>query len=129
MDNPEHIVSIEVDCHECSHKAAKIELSFAGSLHSFAGGPGFSMRITGFIGEVMSREGGSTLEQVQHLWKAKDFLRLHNVDRDLFGFICRQCEKAYCYDCWQNIHDVFDEGFHEGKRATCPKGHEQMLED
>jgi hypothetical protein len=58
-----------------------------------------------------------------------DLLELHRLDSDAFGFICGKCGFAYCIDCWENVHETFDEGFHDDTRGRCPEGHEQMLQD
>jgi hypothetical protein len=59
----------------------------------------------------------------------RDLLELHGLDSDAFGFICRTCGCAYCINCWENVRETFDEGFHDDTRGRCPKGHEQMLRD
>jgi hypothetical protein len=53
---------------------------------------------------------------------------LHALDPELAPFYCPDCERTYCGAHWRR-EDVFEDGFHEGIRGTCPEGHERLLED
>jgi hypothetical protein len=54
---------------------------------------------------------------------------LADEEQDLFGFVCGECGVAYCGRCWDIGPPLFDEGFYDCTRGTCPKGHEQTLDD
>ena len=59
----------------------------------------------------------------------EDLGALHALDPDLFGFVCRRCRVAYCYEHWSDIQDTFDDGLYDDTLGTCPHGHRQMLND
>lgn len=115
-----------VSCHKCGKVSAAIELiEQSGRL---------ALQLSGFIGTVTSMEIAQKAVDRELLNKIRmlirtDLFELHRLDPDAFGFICRKCDCAYCIDCWENIHETFDEGFHDDTRGRCPEGHEQMLRD
>ena len=117
---------LTVSCHKCGKVAAAIELiEQKGQL---------ALQLSGFIGIVTSMEIAQKVVDRELFYKIRmlirtDLLELHRLDYDAFGFICRKCGCAYCIDCWENVHETFDEGFHDDTRGRCPKGHEQMLMD
>ena len=121
---------IEISCNQCGKPAATLRL--VPSMYSDDKRP--TIHINGFIGEVTSRLLGSTtltdllLTQIQKLAKT-NLKELHSLDQDIFGFICRECGVAYCRNCWSNIITRYDEGVYDDMRATCPNGHEQMIQD
>jgi len=90
--------------------------------------------MSGFIGIVTTTEIAQKAVDRELFNKISmlvrmDLLELHRLDYDAFGFICRKCGCAYCIDCWENVHEIFDEGSHDDTRGRCPEGHEQMLAD
>lgn len=58
----------------------------------------------------------------------QDAAALYAVNNEFAPFWCRTCEKSYCADHWVTL-DLYDEGFFDYTRGTCPKGHQQMLMD
>ena len=122
--------AIVVSCRQCGKPAATIELTPS----SVSDDSKASLRVIGFIGVITAYWLGSkpltdqTINQVQTL-ASTDLKDLRSLDRDLFGFICRECGAAYCRNCWSNYYVSFDEGFYDATRATCPRGHEQMVQD
>ena len=126
----EDIRKILIPCKQCGKTAATIELiPQAASKDKRT-----TICVKGFVGETTAYGLGSkdisekTLDEVQSLADT-DLKNLHLLDQDVFGFICRECEAAYCSNCWSNMIERFDEGFFDDIRATCPKGHEQMIKD
>ena len=122
-DEPDRLM---VCCHKCGKVSAAIALvEQSGRL---------ALEVSGFVGlchfmeinqKPVDRELFETIRTLVHL----DLVKLHGLDPDAFGFICRKCGCAYCIDCWENVHETFDEGFHDDTRGQCPEGHEQMLLD
>jgi len=117
---------LTVSCHKCGKAFAAIELiEQRGRL---------ALQLSGFIGTVTATEiaqkavDRKLFNKIRRLIRT-DLLELHQLDSDAFGFICRKCSCAYCIDCWENVHETFDEGFHDDTRGRCPEGHEQMLRD
>lgn len=53
---------------------------------------------------------------------------LHAIDPEYTPFYCPTCDSSYCADHWKT-RDVFDNGWHDSIRGTCPHGHERLLED
>jgi len=123
IDKPARIT---VSCHKCGKASAAIELIEQGRR--------LALQLSGFIGIVTAMEIAQKAVDRELFNKIRmlvrtDLLELHRLDYDLFGFICRKCGCAYCIDCWQNVHETFDEEFHDDTRGRCPEGHEQMLSD
>ena len=122
-DEPDRLT---VSCHKCGNVAAAIELI------QQSGRP--AMQLHGFIGIVTASEiaqkpvGRELFNKIRTLLR-RDLSELHRLDSDTFGFICHKCGCAYCIDCWENVHETFDKGFHDDTRGRCPEGHEQMLSD
>jgi hypothetical protein len=117
-------------CEKCGKMAATMQL-----IRQLSGRP--SLVFEGFIGETTAAAiGGKPVDlemfrQIVRLAQS-NLKELHRLDPDLFGFICRICGFAYCKDCWQDIHATFDPEqpiWFEEYRGTCPRGHEQMLQD
>jgi hypothetical protein len=122
-DKPDRLT---VTCHKCGKVSAAIELIEQTRR--------LALRVSGFIGIVTSMEIAQKAVDRELFNKIRmlirtDLLELHRLDSDAFGFICRKCGFAYCIDCWENVHETFDEGFHDDTRGRCPEGHEQMLQD
>jgi hypothetical protein len=117
---------ITVSCHKCGKVFAAIELiEQSGQL---------ALQVSGFIGIVTSTEIAQKAVDLELFNKIRmlmrtNLLELHKLDPDAFGFVCRKCGCAYCIDCWQNVRETFDEGFHDDTRGRCPEGHDQMLCD
>ena len=115
-----------VSCHKCGKVSAAIALIEQGGR--------LKLQVTGFIGichfnEMAQKTVDRELFNKIRMLVRTDLVELHRLDGDAFGFICRKCGRAYCIDCWRNVHDIFDEGFHEEIRGQCPAGHEQMIQD
>ena len=117
---------LTVSCHKCGKVSAAIELIEQRRR--------LALQLSGFIGIVTSMEiakkavDREMFDKIRMLVRT-DLSELHRLDSDAFGFICRRCGCAYCIDCWENVHETFDEGFHDETRGRCPQGHEQMLSD
>jgi hypothetical protein len=59
---------------------------------------------------------------------ANDASALFELDREFAPFWCPECEATYCAQHY--VHwDVYDDGFFDCIRGTCPNGHERMLLD
>ena len=118
--------TLTVCCHKCGKVSAAIALiEQSGRL---------ALEVSGFIGlcyfmEMAQRAIDRELFKKIRMLVRMNLMELHSLDPDAFGFICRKCGCAYCIDCWQNVHETFDEEFHDGTRGRCPEGHEQMLSD
>ena len=117
---------ITLCCHKCGKVSAAIALiEQSGRL---------TLEVTGFIGICQFYEIAQRAVDRESFNKIRMLVRtglveLHRLNPDAFGFICRKCGCAYCIDCWESVHDIFDEGFHDEIRGQCPEGHEQMLQD
>ncbi len=58
-----------------------------------------------------------------------DFAAARRLDVDFGAFYCYECGKVYCDNCWGHQRMEFDEGFYDCTYATCPAGHEQVIDD
>lgn len=57
-----------------------------------------------------------------------DPAELRRIAWEMAPFYCPECERTYCHADW-NIYVVFDEGFYDCTRGTCPAGHRHMVDD
>jgi hypothetical protein len=117
-------------CNQCNKIACTLQLFF---YYDDKYNPIFQIQASGFIGEVSAGYLGPekvSLENFQGIREGLNNLsQLNKLDHDLFGFICRKCDKVYCNKCW-NINGIsYDEGFYEDTQATCPNGHKQLIQD
>jgi hypothetical protein len=122
-DEPDRLA---VSCHKCGKVSATIELiEQSGRL---------ALEVRGFIGvcqayEIAQRTVDRELFNKIRKLVRTDLVELHHLDSDHFGFVCRKCGCAYCIDCWESVHNIFDEGSLDEIRGQCPNGHEQMIQD
>ena len=58
-----------------------------------------------------------------------DFAGARGADADFVAFHCRNCNRSYCERCWRIGPPQFDDGFYDCTSATCPEGHEQIVDD
>jgi hypothetical protein len=95
--------------------------------------PIFQIQAKGFIGEISAGYLGQEKVSIENFARIKKNLNnlseLNKLDHDLFGFICRECDKAYCNKCWNITKISYDEGFYEDTQAICPYGHKQVIDD
>jgi hypothetical protein len=68
------------------------------------------------------------LDPVRAAIRADDVRALHAMDAEYTPFYCPTCDACFCADHWQT-RDIFDNGWHDSIRGTCPRGHERLLED
>lgn len=68
------------------------------------------------------------LDPIRTAIETDDARVLHAIDPEYTPFYCPNCDASYCADHWQT-RDVFDNGWHDSIRGTCPQGHERLLED
>lgn len=119
--------TFSISCSACSKPAVNISFEPQGQF-------GLAIAQRGFLGEVFAAVLGrqnvtaELFAEIRDL-AGKDLSKLHGIDADFFGFICRRCVAAYCRDCWKNVYPTFDDGLYDETRGTCPRGHEQMLQD
>lgn len=59
---------------------------------------------------------------------AADARSLHALDLETVPFWCPRCDASYCAQHW-TTWDLFDDGFFDEKRGTCPSGHERRIID
>lgn len=84
---------------------------------------------TEFIGTVILYQPQTAMETMMALLRQRDFVQLRRLDPDFIGFYCHACQRVYCANCWQINGPVFDDGFYDYTTATCPQGHEQIVDD
>jgi hypothetical protein len=63
--------------------------------------------------------------------RAGDAYRLYSINPEYAPFICRQCVKSYCKNCWQ-VWETYDDdypGWYEDTRGRCPEGHVRLMAD
>lgn len=114
------IASHRFVCCICGETAGVVELLDIGN--------GFEIDRSGVTGRMECRVGANDVERLSSAIVSGDVRLLHAHDFEITPFYCPTCGMCYCAAHWKT-QDIFDEGFHDCIRGTCPKGHERMLED
>jgi hypothetical protein len=116
---------VTVPCAHCGAEAAKFSL-----LPPHPGkSPQPGLQRTGFIVEVTKFGNSDELRRLLEMIRAADYSAARGADADFVAFHCQACERSYCERCWRIGPPEFDEGFYDLTRATCPEGHEQIVDD
>lgn len=117
-------------CENCGRAAAHFQLT-PGNPHSATKlGQSHSLARTLFMGGPTTKYGPwEELEALFNALERYDFAAARRLDVDLGAFYCYACGKVYCDQCWSHQRTEFDEGFYDCTYATCPAGHEQMIDD
>lgn len=116
-------------CSRCGRAAAEIAL-----LPVDVPGPGpladrDRMERTDFLGTVTKFGRYADLLGFFEQLARGDFASARGVDADFVAFHCWECGRVYCDQCWGGRRMTFDEGFYDCTYATCPEGHEQIIDD
>ena len=87
------------------------------------------LRRTGFIVEFTKFGKADELRRLLEMIRSADYPAAQEADADFVAFHCWKCHRGYCQRCWRMGPPEFDEGFYDFTRATCPEGHEQIVDD
>lgn len=79
-------------------------------------------------GPVSVSLGPVDLDRVAAALATNDPAELFAIDFELAPFWCPKCAASYCGDHYRAI-TLYDEGYFDCIRGTCPAGHERMLMD
>lgn len=120
--------SVSLPCARCSKPAATFNLYLAGTGDGFGRDSDRLVR-TGFMGEVTKFGKLDSLSQLLTALQLHNYTAARQHDPDLIAFHCRECDKDYCEQCWAIGPMEFDDGFYDCTSATCPLGHEQIVDD
>jgi hypothetical protein len=115
-----------VPCARCGAEAARFSLLPPRSTDKSAQ---HGLQRSGFIVEVTKFGGAAELQRLLEMIRSSDYPAARAVDADFVAFHCRECRRSYCQRCWRMGPPEFDEGFYDLTRATCPEGHEQIVDD
>ena len=115
--------AVTVSCARCSNAAAKFSLlpQDQSAQHG--------LQRSGFIGEVTKFGEADELRRLLEMIRSADYSAAHGADADFIAFHCRECRRSYCQRCWRIGPPEFDDGFYDFTQATCPEGHEQIVDD
>jgi hypothetical protein len=123
-------------CARCGELAGVVKVARAGAAVDM--GPPLGLEIQDrdgvvvdyFLGTAWHAIGGGTLDAVQAAIDQGDLdpVALRGIDPELAPFYCPDCELNYCADDWAR-EVVFDEGFYDCTRGTCPHGHVHTIDD
>lgn len=120
--------SISLPCAHCGKPAATFSLYLAGTGEGFGCESDRLVR-TGFMGEITKFGSLDSLSQLFVSLQQRDYNAARQHDPDFIAFHCWECGQDYCEQCWDIGPMEFDDGFYDCTRATCPEGHEQMVDD
>lgn len=121
---------VTVKCDQCGGVAVEFAVYPAEIEGGSALIRGDRLERTGFMGHVTQLGKYEALCARLDALTVGDFVRLRREwHPDDVAFYCHQCDKVYCERCWQIGPPQFDEGFYDCTSATCPAGHEQIVDD
>lgn len=110
-------------CSACGREAARIDFGPEnGETRS-------SLTVSGFWGKTTIYGEESALREFFGRISRGELQGRDASEAEFLGFFCRACGKSYCRNCWGSFLTEFDEGFYDYTKATCPQGHEQILDD
>lgn len=124
-------------CAQCDGVAARLRLVSPDEAVDLPGPPGggaFTVRAekgpTVAFEFIAASTRAASVDLVELLQAAERLTaaQLRRVDWDLTAFVCHDCGLAYCPSCW-TTWPLFDDGFYDCTRGSCPMGHEQDLDD
>jgi len=116
-------------CESCGRPAIHFHLRLGEPKNTGPLGRRDRLERLGFMGTVTKFGAWKDLEEFFNAIARRDFEAALIADPDFVAFYCRLCAKVYCEQCWRYPHIVFDEGFYDCTYATCPAGHEQVIDD
>jgi hypothetical protein len=125
------------DCERCGQVAAQLSISAAGADTDagplpggdrlvLRGGEQPTVRLE-FV-NVSVRPAAPALVTLLANTSELDAAQVRSVDPELAAFMCRECRRNYCPDCW-SPWTQFDDGFYDCTMGRCPAGHRQLLDD
>ncbi len=118
-----------IPCAHCGRAAAELALLPAGDRGEPARANRDRLERTDFMGTVTRFGRSEELTQLFEAIARGDFEAARAIDADFVAFVCRGCEAAYCDQCWRLQPPVFEGGFYDYTPATCPEGHQQVIDD
>ena len=118
-----------VPCAQCGRAAAELALLPSGTMTAGAASTRDRLERTDFMGTVQRFGSAAELARLFEAVRAGDYDAARAIDTDFVAFHCRECGAVYCEACWRLSPPVFDEGFYDYTKATCPQGHEQIVDD
>jgi len=109
----------DVHCFRCEGVAASLLVDYE------SGGRGltltlseFLVRKTSFLSEPAA-EGIAEVEDIElRRWLPPAFQ----------GFLCPECDAAYCRRCWDIGTPQYEEGEYAGTLGVCPAGHKELVD-
>ncbi len=116
-------------CARCGQPAAVFRLLAGDPADTSQFGRSDRLERTGFMGTVTQFGAYPQLARWLTVLAEPDFAAARQMDPDLVAFHCRACGQVYCEQCWSSPRLVFDDGFYDCAYATCPHGHEQIVDD
>lgn len=120
---------LTVPCARCGRPAAEFALVPAGVDGPEAWAKGDRLERTGFIGAVIHYGTYAALTGWFEQIARGEWAAARGQDADLVAFVCWQCGRPYCSQCWSQPRLEFDDGFYDCAYADCPEGHTQIVDD
>ncbi len=120
-------------CAECGNVAARVALVLDEPATPAAAGEGRSGLVgeSGFFGEWAQVVLGPGLPPVARALAAADASALYEVEPLWAPFYCPECRLCFCHRHWA-MRVVFDDewtSWYDYTEATCPKGHQRIVDD
>lgn len=115
--------SVRFTCADCGGEAAEISINLP------ANEARGSLGRMGFYGNPTIYGDPEVLAEIFERIHRGELDGISASEAEFLSFFCRACKATYCENCWRTTGIEFDEGFYDYTKATCPKGHEQIVDD
>jgi hypothetical protein len=116
-------------CAQCGRAAAEIALLPATVTGASPWQTRDRLERTDFLGTLTKFGAAEALVALFDAIDQGDFATAASLDDDFVAFHCTACDQVYCDTCWRLSPPVFDAGFYDYTLGTCPRGHEQVVDD
>jgi len=91
-------------------------------------GSAYKLTVSTFLGQETVQLGSNERIAVREALESADAEELDRRQEELVPFWCRICRRSYCNEHWVE-ETVFDDGFFDCIKGTCPNGHRWTLWD
>jgi hypothetical protein len=115
--------ALEVTCKVCDTTAMRMQL-----FEPVNGYDRPHLTIDGFLNHIETVVDVAAFTPLKTHLAARDIVAVYELNRLWMPCYCPTCDAIYCRDHWAT-ETLFDEGFYDCIRGTCPSGHTRTVDD
>ncbi len=122
-DDAPRAAALEARCKICGAVAIELQLFEPVNAHDKP-----HLVIDGFLNHIETVIGPEAFTLMQTYLVTQDLAGIVKLDWEWMPCWCLVCEAIYCREHWTK-ETLFDEGFYDCVRGTCPLGHVRTIDD